>query len=49
MAALVFIKSESDSVWRKCKDIKLEHLPQYRSLMGDSLRELEADMGAEVA
>ena len=46
---MVFIKSESDSVFRKCKDIKLEHFPQYRSLIGDSLRELDADIGAEVA
>jgi len=27
-AELVLIKSESDSVLRRCKDIKLEHLPQ---------------------
>ena len=29
--------------------MRLEHLPQYRSLIGDSLLEDEADMGAEVA
>ena len=32
---------------RKCNEIKLEHFPQYRSLNGDSLRDDEAEIGAE--
>ena len=37
----------SESIVRKCNEIKLEHFPQYRSLNGDSLRDDEAEIGAE--
>lgn len=42
-------RPESLSRVLKWRLMRLEHLPQYRSLIGDSLLEDEADMGAEVA